>query len=146
MQAFRRAIDLNTQEIPQIVKILKREPRGYGVNIYQLRVVASNDHIVDIDENIDDIRPSLVSEERCIRGGVEESLGKKIRAKFLIPRSWHLFQSIECFLQSTHIVWSIFVNKAWWLGYIDFLLQGALHEGVVDIDLTKSPSFGDCKM
>jgi hypothetical protein len=85
----------------------------------------------------------LVDEEGDIglRGHEAETVREEGEA--LVPRTWSLLQAVERLVKPAHMVWKTCVNKTWRLLTIDLLVQVAVEEGVLDVQLMDWPRTRD---
>jgi hypothetical protein len=54
-----------------------------------------------------------------------------------------LLQTVEGFLQTTHMLRSAGIDEAWRLLAVDNFIKGAMEEGILDVELSDRPRAGD---
>jgi hypothetical protein len=62
-----------------------------------------------------------------------------------VPRAWSLFQATEVLVELAHTIAVNGVHEAGWLASVDVLVDEAVEEGVVDVQLVHQPGTRACQ-
>lgn len=104
---------------------------------------AGDNYIIDIDKSINNIVSMDVDKSGSVCHRVSAPHLEKIAAKFLIPGSRRLLETIQCLAEATDVVRAIRINEARRLRDIYFVGESALEESVVDVQLFYDPTSSD---
>lgn len=131
----------NAQEIVKIAKASygKFTVKGASDIVKQTRGRGSEDDIINVKENVAELRPTLENEQRGVEQGSYKADGTKEVSKTLIPRSRGLFQVVEGFVKMTNIGRTRGINEPHQLLTKDGFIKMTVEKCVFDVKLVYGP-------
>ena len=109
------------------------------------RVVSSNDNIINIQEQINNVRLLMKDKKRGVYMAATKPKGEKKRVETLKPDTRSLFEAIKSFLQLIDMIRVSGINVPIRLFYIDIFSESAIEECILHIKLAERPSVGNSK-
>ena len=113
--------------------------------IKKRRVVASNDNIINIQEQINNVRLLMKDKKRGVSMTTRKPKGEKKRVETLKPGTRSLFEAIESFLQLTYMIPVPGINVPRRLFHMDIFNESAIEECILHIKLVERPYVGNNK-
>ena len=100
----------------------------------------SDHNVVDVEKKVDGVVPTTEGEQRAVRcRRIEAEVAEKA-GEPCVPCPWSLFEAVEALGKLEDVVTMIRIGKPRWLPCVDRLVDEAVEEDVVDVELMHRPS------
>jgi hypothetical protein len=101
----------------------------------KLRARGSEDHVIDVEQQVSSVGASAVDEQRGVQLGLHEAQGDQVGGEAMVPCSWRLFQAVKGLVEPAHQLSMHGVNEANRQRAVDSLRECAVGEGVPHVKL-----------
>jgi hypothetical protein len=109
----------------------------------KLQSQGGEDDVVDIEQQVSSVDATVVDEHRGVRLDRHEAQRDQVGGEAVVPHSRRLLQAVKGLVEPTHQLRVSSVNEADGLRAVDRLKEGAVEEGVLDVELVHRPTPGD---
>jgi hypothetical protein len=140
-QTLGTSLDGDPQEVVERPEVLHRKlPLETGDDATQkLEGGGGEDDVVDVEEEVRGIRTVTKDEQGRVRLGLDKTLRTQEGGEATVPSPGCLLEAVEGLVELADHVGLSRVDKPNWLGAVDRLRQGAVEEGVRDVELVDRP-------
>ncbi|CAL1414849.1 unnamed protein product [Linum trigynum] len=105
----------------------------------KLGVVAGEEKIVHIHEEVSENSMSMIDKQRHIRVSLSKPTLYKERTQLVVPRARGLAKPVDSLAQLTHVIRELGIPKSRRLSHANLFMKWTLKECIVDIELMDRP-------